>query len=59
MTLINGASVSNVYWQMTGRTDLGQNSVMRGTLVTDGAHQPDSGRRAGRPGPDRAAAPLR
>jgi hypothetical protein len=37
VTCINGASAANVYWQVTGRTDLGQNSVMRGTLITDGA----------------------
>jgi hypothetical protein len=37
VTLINGASAANVYWQVTGRVDLGRNSVMRGTLLTDGA----------------------
>ena len=33
----NGASVGNVYWQIGGQTTLGQNSVMRGTLLVDGA----------------------
>ena len=37
VTLINGASPSNVYWQVRGRTDLGHNSVMRGTMLVDGA----------------------
>jgi|GEM_PF-2265976 len=37
VTLINGASAANVYWQVTGRVDLGRNSVMQGTLITDGA----------------------
>ncbi|WP_210513945.1 ice-binding family protein [Hymenobacter terricola] len=37
VTLINGASAANVYWQVTGRVDLGQNSVFRGTLLVDGA----------------------
>ncbi|MDQ2769166.1 MAG: ice-binding family protein, partial [Bacteroidota bacterium] len=33
----NGASASNVYWQIRGLATLGQNSVMRGTLLVDGA----------------------
>lgn len=37
VTLINGASLNNVYWQVTGRVDLGRNSVMRGTMIVDGA----------------------
>ena len=37
VTLINGASLSNVYWQVTGRVDLGKNSTLRGTLIVDGA----------------------
>ncbi|QNH60540.1 ice-binding family protein [Hymenobacter sediminicola] len=37
VSVINGASLNNVYWQITGRTDLGRNSVMRGTLLVDGA----------------------
>jgi len=37
VTLINGASLNNVYWQVTGRVDLGKNSTFRGTLIVDGA----------------------
>ena len=37
VTLINGASLSNVYWQVGGATTLGSNSVMRGTMLIDGA----------------------
>jgi Ice-binding-like len=37
VTLINGASLNNVYWQVTGRVDLGHNSIFQGTLVVDGA----------------------
>lgn len=37
VTVTNGASLNNVYWQVTGRVDLGQNSVFRGTLIVDGA----------------------
>ena len=37
VTLINGASLSNIYWQVTGRVDLGKNSTFRGTLIVDGA----------------------
>lgn len=37
VTLINGASVDNVYWQVGGRVDLGANSVFRGTIIADGA----------------------
>lgn len=33
----NGASASNAYWQIRGLATLGQNSVMRGTLLVDGA----------------------
>ena len=33
----NGADPSNVYWQIRGLVTLGQNSVMRGTLLVDGA----------------------
>ncbi|MFD1468306.1 ice-binding family protein [Hymenobacter caeli] len=33
----NGADPSNVYWQIRGLATLGQNSVMRGTLLVDGA----------------------
>ncbi len=34
---VNGADPSNVYWQIRGLVTLGQNSVMRGTLLVDGA----------------------
>ena len=37
VTVINGASLNNVYWQVTGRVDLGRNSIFRGTLLVDGA----------------------
>jgi len=37
VTLVNGAVASNVYWLVTGRTDLGQNSLFQGTLLVDGA----------------------
>lgn len=37
VTVINGASLNNVYWQVTGRVDLGRNSTFRGTLIVDGA----------------------
>ena len=37
VTLINGANRSNVYWQVAGRVDLGNNSLMQGTLIVDGA----------------------
>ncbi|WP_426062168.1 ice-binding family protein [Hymenobacter sp. B1770] len=35
--LIRGANANNVYWQIGGLTTLGQNSVMQGTLLVDGA----------------------
>lgn len=34
--LINSASLYNVYWQINGQFDLGDGSVFRGTLVTNG-----------------------
>jgi hypothetical protein len=37
VTLINGASASNVYWQVGGRVDMGRISVFQGTLIADGA----------------------
>ncbi len=37
VSLANGASLNNVYWQVTGRADLGHNSFFQGTLVVDGA----------------------
>ncbi|WP_185974349.1 ice-binding family protein [Litoribacter populi] len=36
ITLINGACLSNVYWQIGGAVELGANSVFRGTIVADG-----------------------
>jgi hypothetical protein len=35
--LVNSATVCNVYWQVNGRFDLGDNSVFRGTLLVNGA----------------------
>ena len=35
--LINSAFPCNVYWQIGGQFDLGDNSVFRGTVVVDGA----------------------
>jgi hypothetical protein len=37
VTLINSASLCNVYWQVNGQFDLGAGSVFRGTLIADGA----------------------
>lgn len=37
VTLTNGAQVRNVYWQVGGLVTLGQNSLMQGTLLVDGA----------------------
>jgi hypothetical protein len=37
VTLINAASLCNVYWQIGGQFDLGANSVFRGTALVDGA----------------------
>ncbi len=37
VVLQNGADPNNVYWQIRGLVTLGQNSVMRGTLLVDGA----------------------
>ncbi|MVN78817.1 DUF3494 domain-containing protein [Hymenobacter sp. HMF4947] len=37
VVLINGAAVSNVYWRITGRFDLGENALFRGTILSDGA----------------------
>jgi hypothetical protein len=37
VTLINGTSASNVYWQVAGRVDMGRISVFQGTLIADGA----------------------
>ncbi|NDP21975.1 MAG: DUF3494 domain-containing protein, partial [Paludibacter sp.] len=35
--LTNSASICNVYWQINGQVDLGQNSIFRGTLLVNGA----------------------
>jgi hypothetical protein len=37
VTLINGASLCNVYWQINGEFILGDNSVFRGNIVANGA----------------------
>lgn len=37
IVLINGASIQNVYWQINGAVDLGDNSVFRGTIIANGA----------------------
>lgn len=37
VSLINGAAACNVYWQVNGAFTLGENSVFRGTVITNGA----------------------
>ena len=37
VTLIGGASLCNVYWQINGEFDLGDFSVFRGTVLVNGA----------------------
>lgn len=37
ITLINGASICNVYWQVNGAFDLGEGSNFIGTIVANGA----------------------
>ncbi|MBC7865293.1 MAG: DUF3494 domain-containing protein [Bacteroidia bacterium] len=37
ITLINSASLCNVYWQVNGQFTLGDSSVFRGTLLANGA----------------------
>ena len=37
VTLINSASLCNVYWQIGGQFDLATGSVFRGTVIVDGA----------------------
>ena len=37
ITLINGASFCNVYWQVNGAVTLGNSSVFRGTILANGA----------------------
>jgi hypothetical protein len=35
--LINSASACNIYWQVNGQVTLGENSIFKGTLISDGA----------------------
>ncbi len=35
--LTNSASLCNVYWQVNGQVDLGNNSIFRGTILANGA----------------------
>ncbi len=37
ISLINGATACNVYWQITGAVELGQNSSFVGTILANGA----------------------
>src|SRR5688572_8565850 len=37
ITLINGASLCNVYWQINGAVELGTNSLFLGTILANGA----------------------
>lgn len=37
ITLLNGASASNVFFQVNGRVDLGTNSFFRGNILSNGA----------------------
>lgn len=37
IVLINGTSLCNVYWAITGAVSLGENSVFRGTIVSGGS----------------------
>lgn len=37
VTLTNGASLCNVYWQVNGAVSLGEGSVFRGTIIAGGA----------------------
>lgn len=37
ISLINSANLKNVYWQVNGRVDLGENSFFKGTLLVNGA----------------------
>ena len=37
VVLINSASLCNVYWQINGQFDLGNNSVFSGTIISNGA----------------------
>jgi hypothetical protein len=37
ITLTNSASLSNVYWQITGAVVLGESSIFKGTIIANGA----------------------
>ena len=37
VTLINGASLCNVYWQVNGEVSLGEGSFFQGTIIANGA----------------------
>jgi len=37
VTLTNGASLCNVYWQVNGAVSLGEGSTFRGTIIANGA----------------------
>jgi hypothetical protein len=37
VTLINGASLCNVYWQVNGAVSIGEGAVFRGTIIAGGA----------------------
>jgi gliding motility-associated-like protein len=37
ISVINGASLCNVYWQINGQFDLGDSSVFRGRVINNGA----------------------
>ena len=37
VVLINGAQWENVYWQIGGQFDLGENAIFKGTVLVDGA----------------------
>ncbi len=37
IVLLNGASLSNVYWQVNGAVNLGVNSIFQGTMIANGA----------------------
>jgi len=43
ITLINSASICNVFWQVNGAVSLGTNSVVRGTFLINGAISMSSG----------------
>jgi hypothetical protein len=36
VTLINSASICNVYWQVGGQFNIGDNAIFRGTVIVDG-----------------------